>query len=229
MISNKIARFLSKDKDIKTTRHKIHYSDYSVYEKELLDFFTWVNNFQDMEQLKLLLTDLPISTFCNYKEIILDYIHSKVVTEKTEVVCYLELEAIISALNIYQAILNENKLLSKVTASTVYRYAEKDLDYLFQLYSYYLYEQNSQLVENATIEYYKRIDTLPKNKTLLEIYTRIGNNYESDLKKDYCRLVNSYECEKKKMGDIGIRERHAEMKTLVIRHQQRTRNFRRKT
>ena len=213
MISNKIARFLSKDKDIKTTRHKIHYSDYSVYEKELLDFFTWVNNFQDMEQLKLLLTDLPISTFCNYKEIILDYIHSKVVTEKTEVVCYLELEAIIS----------------KVTASTVYRYAEKDLDYLFQLYSYYLYEQNSQLVENATIEYYKRIDTLPKNKTLLEIYTRIGNNYESDLKKDYCRLVNSYECEKKKMGDIGIRERHAEMKTLVIRHQQRTRNFRRKT
>ena len=227
-IHDKVARFLSKDKDIKVLQKKIHYSNYSAYEDELLEFCMWASNFNDFEGIKNVLTDLPISFFCNNSKLFLNYIRQNKNTQKEESEYFEEISAINKSLYIYALIIHKYQLFTTFNQLTVVEYGEKNLDHLFGLYAYYLYQDDSPRIEEAKKEYSEQIKELPQTPILIDIYSEISSTLEDDIKKNFIKLTKKREQSKKDLASRNLYEIHRDTKTKVMMHNKRSSQLKRK-
>lgn len=224
-INDTVAAFLTEDKNHKVTQKRIHYSKYSIYEKELLEFCIWVNDIENFNNTKKTLMQLPISFFCNNSALFLNYIKKR---DNKDSNCLTEIKAITDCLFIYQAILYKYQLFPSANQIPIQQYTMDELNHLFGLYQYYLYQDNSPIIEDARKEFLERIKELPQNELLLDIYSEIVNSLENDLKKKFIKLSKARIQSRIDLAAKDLYNIHRETKTKVMIHKKRSEGLRRR-
>lgn len=203
-------------------KKKIRYLGFSNYESQILEFCTWLSEFDNQDEIKKIMSRVYAFYFFSNSEIFLSYIsrtkyRNKAVNEQE---CYLELSSIIEAFNIYNRLLYNYQALTSYSYANINQYINKDFDYLFSLYSYYLYQDNSPIVEDFLNKYYQEIKKLYQNAFLIETYNKISSNCSIDLKRLYNKMLNNFESLAYQKSDNDLKKNiyDTKIKVLKIKH-----------
>lgn len=223
-----VASFLSQDRNNVVIEKKIHYSNYSIYEKPLLEFCLWVNQLENYQDMKNILMKLKISTFCNHSDLFLNYIHIKKKENDYEQECLCDMTTIIEAFDIYQRVLLKYQLFSTLNQRTIIEYGDQNLDYLFNLYGYYLYQEDSPIIEDAMNDFYREVNRLSQNEELIYIYHQLAMKLEKDIKKKFSNLEKKRIDAKKDIGKNLLFQNHKDIKTKTLMREKRSADFNRR-
>ena len=224
----KIAVFLSQDRSEVTIQKKIHYSNYVTYEKPLLEFCLWVNQLENYQEMKKILMNLKIASFCNHSDLFLNYIQTKQKTKDYEMECLSDMTTLTEVFDIYQRILFKYQLLSPLTQRTLSEYGNQNLDYLFNLYGYYLYQEDSPIIEDANNDFYKEVNKLSQKEELISIYHQLAIKLEKDIKKQFVSLKKKRKELNRNIGGNILCQNHEDIKTKTLMRKKRSEDFNRK-